>query len=191
MVKPTREEMQKIAQERLSEKRYNHCLRVADLAVELAQFHNVPSKIAYEAAIWHDLARELPTEAQLSLAMKSTVAMDEALEDNPLLYHGPAAQVLAHELGQDNEAVLDAIAWHTLAKPAMSKLAQIIYLADTLEPGRNWADAAKIRELAKKNLGEAMVETIKHSIAWIEHNGRRVHPSAYATLSYYENSLKK
>ncbi|MGQ0814959.1 MAG: HD domain-containing protein [Gemmatimonadota bacterium] len=56
---------------------------------------------------------------------------------DPLL-HGPVAAARLRADGYDDEGVLRAIAYHTVGHPDFDAAGRALYLADFLEPGRNF-----------------------------------------------------
>lgn len=54
----------------------------------------------------------------------------------PALLHGPACAERLREEGVEDEALLRAVAYHTLGHPELDDLGRHLYLADFLEPGR-------------------------------------------------------
>ena len=56
--------------------------------------------------------------------------------------------------------MLSAIEKHTSAADVMSPLDSIVYLADSLEPGRTFPERADLWELALRDLDGALLETV-------------------------------
>lgn len=65
------------------------------------------------------------------------------------LRHGPAAAARLRAEGVKDEELLEAIGYHTLGRPGMSRLGRYLYLADYLEPGRK-VDAAGREKLRSR-----------------------------------------
>jgi predicted HD superfamily hydrolase involved in NAD metabolism len=69
------------------------------------------------------------------------------------LWHSIVAPIEAKDkLGIDDDEILDAIRWHTTGKEDMSTLTKIIYIADMIEPGRNFDGVDEIKILLARNL---------------------------------------
>ncbi len=65
--------------------------------------------------------------------------LPEKLADNPNLAHGKiAAKVLTDVYGMQDEDLLNAVRYHTTGRKGMSRLEKILYLADAIEPGRDY-----------------------------------------------------
>jgi predicted HD superfamily hydrolase involved in NAD metabolism len=175
------------ARSRLSEGRYGHTLRVADTAEDLARIHGLDPVRARLAALLHDAARETKPEEFLRLAGAWDLHVGEPERRSPKLLHAPVAAELARrELGVEDEEVLGAIRAHTVGEPGMSPLALALYVADKIEPSRNYPSVGRIRDLARSDLGEAAAEALRRVVAHNERREREVHPSSRAMLGWLE-----
>jgi predicted HD superfamily hydrolase involved in NAD metabolism len=103
--------------------------------------------------------------------------------------HGPVAAELARrELGVDDDSVLEAIRAHTMGAPGMGPVALAVYVADKIEPGRDYPSVARLRDLAEEDLREAAAEALRRAIAHNEERGRETHPASRKTLRWLEDS---
>jgi predicted HD superfamily hydrolase involved in NAD metabolism len=166
--------------------RYAHVVRVARCAELLAQRHGVATDKARLAGMLHDLAR-LYSGAQLIEACRVRQMSIGAFEErNPIVLHAPLGAALAREdFDVEDEAVFSAIAKHTVADAVMSPLDCVVYLADSLEPGRVFPERAALWELATRDLGAAMHETIKHSLVYLERKGFEPAPQTIAAAAAF------
>jgi predicted HD superfamily hydrolase involved in NAD metabolism len=178
-----------LARERLSEKRYSHTVRVADTAERLARMHGLDSSQMRLAALLHDAAREVEPHEFLRLAEEWDLAVGEPELESPKLLHAPVAAGLARrELGVEDEEVLAAIRAHTVGEPGMGPLALALYVADKIEPARDYPSVEKLRRMAREDLGEAATEALRRVVAHNEQRERPVHPSSRATLEWLEET---
>ena len=154
-------------------KRFEHILRVAQLAAEIAAANRVDSYRAYLAGILHDLARDLPGDELLRLA-PATCSEDT---NNPLAVHGRAARALLESWGFDDAVVLEAVEEHVTGPRFGNLVAVAVYVADVSEPGRGVND--DIRERAFVDLEGAFAQAIFCKVRYLERTGKPVHPFTY------------
>ena len=180
------------ARERLSAKRYGHTLRVANTAEDLARAHGLDPGRARLAALLHDAARELPSEKFLDLAEDLGLPVGEPERESPKLLHGPVAAGLARrELGVEDEGVLEAIRDHTTGRAGMSPLSLVLYVADKIEPARDYPSVENLRRLARRDLRAAAAESLRRSIAHNEERGRPTHPASIEALDWLEEAEER
>jgi predicted HD superfamily hydrolase involved in NAD metabolism len=172
---------------RLSEGRYEHTLRVAGTAEDLALAHGLDADRARLAALLHDAAREMEPDEFLGLAQEWHLQVGDAERQSPKLLHGPAAAELARrELGFDDEEVLEAVRAHTTGKPGMGPLALVLYVADKIEPARDYPSVGRLRTLAREDLRRAAEESLRRAIAHNEERGKATHPASLKMLDWLE-----
>ena len=181
------ERAEAFARSRLSKERYEHTLRVADTAADLALAHDLDADMARLAALLHDAAREMDPEVFLNLANKWRLQVEDPERQSPKLLHGPVAAELARrEFGMDNEEVLQAVRAHTTGRPGMGPLALVLYVADKIEPARDYPSVGRLRKLAGEDLNEAAAESLRRAIAHNEERGKSTHPASLAMLDWLE-----
>ena len=174
-----------LARERLSDRRYDHTLRVAETAERLARLHGLDPSKARLASLLHDLARETGGEELLRIAAAQNVYVGEPELEKPMLLHGPVAAELAEiELGVGDEAVLEAVRVHTTGAAGMGPLALAVFVADKIEPGREGEWVEGLRGLAEEDLREAARASLASSISYTEERGRAVHPRSHEALAW-------
>jgi predicted HD superfamily hydrolase involved in NAD metabolism len=177
-------------QDRLSEKRYAHTIRVADTAEELAATHGLDVERTRLAALLHDAARELKREEYLAFAEEWNLPVGVPERRDPKLLHGPlAAELARRELGVEDEEVLEAVRVHTVGSPGMSPPALAVYVADKIEPAREYPSVGRLRELAKCDLYEAAAEALRRTRDYNEKRGRPTHPTSLQTLEWLEETI--
>ena len=178
------------ARNRLSDKRYDHTIRVADTAEALAGLHGLDRGRTRLAALLHDVARELKPEEYLALAQERELPLGEPEKESPKLLHGPVAAELARrELGVEDEEVLEAIRVHTVGSPGMGLTALAVYVADKIEPARDYPSVDRLRELAKKDLHKAAAEALRRTRDYNEERGKDTHPVSLQTLQWLEETV--
>ncbi|CUU45764.1 bis(5'-nucleosyl)-tetraphosphatase (symmetrical) YqeK [Clostridium beijerinckii] len=159
------EEMNLYLKSNLLEKRYMHTLGVADTAKRLAKLNGVSEKKAEIAGLAHDVAKNLSIDKMREIIKENNVIISEIEEKNMNLWHSIVAPIEAKDkLGIDDDEILDAIRWHTTGKEDMSTLTKIIYIADMIEPGRNFDGVDEIRRATFENLDKGVYFGLTSSI---------------------------
>ncbi len=172
---------------RLSDKRYAHTIRVAETAERLAVRHGLDECRIRLAALLHDVAREVEADEYLRLAEEWQISVGEPERENPKLLHGPVAAELARrELGMMDDDVLEAVRFHTTGAPGMGLVALAVYVADKIEPSRDYPSVEHLRRLAQRDLREAAAEALRRAIAHNEERDRKTHPASRETLRWLE-----
>lgn len=162
-------------------------MRVARLADRLAQRHGEDSRRARLAGLLHDLARLYPAERLTHECERRGLPIGAFERRHPIVLHAPLGAELARELfAVDDAAVLSAIRKHTLASPGMTRLDTIVYIADGVEPGRDFSDRAAFEALAFRDLDAAMAAIVRSSLRYLEGRGLEAAPQTRAALAAFE-----
>lgn len=161
-------EIKSLLKERLSEKRYKHSLGVEESAVALAKQFNEDTEKASIAGLTHDIAKCIPVPELLKIIEDNKLDVPEMEKKSWKAIHAPVgAFIVQKELNINDNAILNAIRWHTIGRINMSKLEKIIYLADKIEPNRKNQDFAnKIKSVLNEtnNLDEALILVYENTI---------------------------
>lgn len=151
-------------------------------AVKLAQRWGAEPRNTRRAAILHDCTKYLTVEEHFAICEQYGVELDELEQQSEKLLHAKTGAALAcHVFGEPKE-VQAAIYYHTTGRGNMSLLEKIIYLADYMEPNRDFPGVERLRELAYADLDAAVALGCKMSIAEMKEKGRTVHPNTQAAL---------
>ncbi len=166
----------------LSPARYRHTLGVEQTAVELAVCWGEDVGDACTAALLHDCTRELTVKEQLNLIKKYDIINEYDPELYPYLLHEEtAAAVALHEYGV-SPAVARAIGAHTLGAVNLELLGKIIFVADAVEPGRDYAEAKALRALASSDIDAAVIACMEQTARYLRHTGKEPHPKSVYIL---------
>ena len=178
------DEAQRLIAARLSEKRRAHAQRVAAEAVVLARRFGASEADAELAGLLHDYCRELSDDETLAAAARHGIpyGVVEARRPKHIL-HGPVAA--AELAGRVPPEVAQAIARHTVGAAGMTVLDRCVYLADFLEPGRDFSGVEEVRVLARTSLDDAVAAASRMTLLELIGRGRGVVPAA---LEMYNES---
>ncbi|HHY60774.1 MAG TPA: HD domain-containing protein, partial [Clostridia bacterium] len=131
----------------------------------------------YLAGLLHDYARDLPDAELLELAKKAGLPPDPMKDAIPELWHGSVGAFLVEkELGLKHPALLQAIRDHILGSTAMTGLDKVVFLADMIEPHRDFPGVEVLREKAYRDLDEAMLAAFDQSIQYLLRKRSLIHP---------------
>jgi len=161
--------------------RYAHSVRVARCAEILALRHGLDTRKARLAGMLHDLARLYAPQRLIAECEARGMAISPQERAHPTLLHARLGAQLARELfAVEDRDVLSAIEKHTTGADEMSPLDCAVYLADSLEPARNFAERGELWELALRDLEGATRETLRHAA---EHYARKAAEAARSLSS--------
>lgn len=174
----------------LDPERLRHSLLTVREAILLAEKHGLDTEKARLCALVHDCAK-LRGE-KLSACMRRVGFVPTADEEqNPYLIHARLGAMTAKaEFSIEDPEILTAIERHTLGSPDMTPFDEVIFLADKLEPTREYRSVASMRKLAYKNLDEAVAAVIRNNVEYTESIGKPVHSSTMSTLAAIESRIK-
>lgn len=175
----------------LSDGRFAHVQRVEAVAMKMAKHYGVDVEAASIAGLCHDYAKQRPDEDFIAV-IKQKKLDPELLNYGNAIWHGVVgAEMVKDELGVQDEDILNAIRQHTVGGSYMTKLAQIIYMADYIEPARNFTGVDQARELSKHNLGAAVAYQTKHTLEYLIDNNQPVYPQTLTTYNAWVPKFRK
>jgi predicted HD superfamily hydrolase involved in NAD metabolism len=163
-------------QKNLNTQRYEHSLRVRDTSISLAQHYKTDVNKARLAGLTHDCAKNMEDEEIINIIEKFGYNIEGIYKRTPNLMHGLAGAVVAkHTMGIEDEDVLNSISYHTTGRKNMSMLEKIIYIADYIEPMRNFPGVEELRKLAYSNIDEALLLSFDNTIKYVITRGQLLH----------------
>lgn len=172
--------------------RVNHILRVEQMAINLAVHYKVDHHKAAIAGLMHDLAKYFKPQKLLQMAYKEGLEVDEVIEANPHLLHADVSAIVARDtFGIEDKEVLQAITNHTLGRPGMSLLSSIVFLADSLEPGRgDSSDLQALRQMSRQDINQAVWKTSDYTLKLLLESSCVVHPRVVFTRNWFLQKWK-
>jgi nicotinate-nucleotide adenylyltransferase len=168
----------------LNPNRVRHVLGCRQAAVELARCHGADETDAARAALLHDVTKALDGPLQLTLCREYGTMLDAFSAKNPKTLHALTGSLVAEKIFEENSAVVEAICCHTTGKADMSLLEKIIYVADYMEPNRDFPGVEQLRELAFTDMDAALERGLRMTLEHLARQGAQVSPASQAALEY-------
>jgi nicotinate-nucleotide adenylyltransferase len=133
--------VEKAVRRMVSPSRFLHSRSCALLSWDLCRRFGLDPHAGYLAGLAHDMGKAFSEEELLELAGKDGEGFSKTERERPSLLHGRAAAVLLRDrFGIHNEAVLEAVRYHTTGREGMGPLAKVVYVADKIEVSRRDLD---------------------------------------------------
>lgn len=152
--------------------RVAHVIGCCETAQKLAQKYGVSERDAARAGILHDITKALTGEQQLVLADRLKIDLTPFEREHPKLLHAKTGAAVAERIFAENEAVCEAIRYHTTGREDMSALEKILYLADYMEPNRTFDGVEQLREATWRDLDEGMILGLDMTLAHLREQGQ-------------------
>jgi len=166
--------------------RIQHILGVEQMAMDLARHYQLDVEKAGKAGLMHDMAKYFKPQKLLQMAHQAGLRLDPVEELHPHLLHADVSALVAREqFAVQDEEVLQAIQNHTLGRPEMSLLSCIVFIADTLEPGRgNTPKLEELRQISYQDIYQAVWLTCDYSLKYLLDSRCLIHPRTIRTRNW-------
>lgn len=158
------EKIRRDIQNMLNPSRYEHSIRTAKKAEELANKWGYNPQKARIVALAHDMAKDLSYEQYLQYAQENEIILSKEDKLVKVHLHGIIAAKMCENKYEFTQEMADAIIYHTTARENMTLLDKIIYVADKIEEGRDYEGIEELRKMAMQNLDEVILESIQYTI---------------------------
>ena len=171
----TPEALRPIALSYLKPKRMPHVLGTEQEAVRLAEKYGADVTKARIAALLHDCTKKLDMDEQLALCRQYAIPLDELEQKALKLLHSKTGAAIARDVFAVDDEIYNAILYHTTGKPDMTLLEKIIYLADYIEPTRDFPGVETLRKTVYEDLDRGLLLGLTMTIDEMEEMGNPVH----------------
>ena len=168
----------------LNPNRVAHVLGCRDTAVALAKRWGADETDAARAGILHDITKAIDGPLQLTLCEAYGKILDEFSRKYPKTLHALTGSLVAERIFGENKAVVDAIAYHTTGKADMNLLEMIIYVADYMEPNRDFPGVETLRQLAFSDIQAALRLGLEMTMEHLKEQGSEVSPASREALAW-------
>ena len=183
------EELEPIVIRLLHPNRVAHVLGCRDEAVKMAAHWGEDVTNAARAGILHDITKVLDGPLQLTLCAAYDKVLNDFSRKYPKTLHALTGSLVAEKIFGENEAVVQAICNHTTGRANMSTLEKIIYVADYMEPCRDFPGVEKLRELAYSDLDAALKLGLEMTLQHLARQGNEVSPESREALAFLNNKM--
>ena len=184
------EKLEQVVISLLKPSRVNHVLGCRDTAVALAWRYGADETDAARAGLLHDITKALDGPLQLTLCRGYGKMLDDFSRKYPKTLHALTGSLVADRIFGEKEAVVSAIRWHTTGRADMSLLEKIIYVADYMEPNRDFPGVDRLRELAYTDLDAALKLGLEMTMVHVESQGSAVSPESRQALAWLNAHMK-
>jgi len=161
----------------VGEKRRAHIARVTALLDHWSaqlKLGAAEAQAWHDAGRWHDALRDASTETLRALSEDPNRPVETL--------HGPAAATRLAREGESRSDVLEAIRWHTVGQAGWSRVGRALYMADFLEPGRQFAraDRAFLADHLVHDFDGVFRQVVRLRIEWTVREGKALFPETVA-----------
>lgn len=166
----------------LTEKRFLHTKSVVEAGVDFARANGISEEKVFLGCLLHDCGKNISEDKWLDYGFSN---QDELLP--PILHSGLGVLVAQKDFGVNDAEILDAIRFHTTAKPQMSPLAMLVFVADKAEKTRKY-DTSEYYSLALTDLEKAFKKVLydMYLIALNKYGAKNVDKTTISALKYYK-----
>lgn len=181
------EKLEQVVISLLNPNRVAHVLGCRDTAVALAKRWGADETDAARAGILHDITKAIDGPLQLTLCEAYGKILSDFSRKYPKTLHALTGSLVAERIFGENQAVVDAICYHTTGKADMNLLETIIYVADYMEPNRKFPGVEKLRALAFSDITGALKLGLEMTLEHLKEQGSEVSPESREALEYLKD----
>lgn len=182
------EALEQVVVRLLKPNRVAHVLGCRDTAVELAKRWGANATDAGRAGLLHDITKALDGSLQLTLCREYGIVLGDFSKENPKTLHALTGSLVAERIFGENKQVVDAVRSHTTGKANMTTLEKVLYVADYIEPNRDFPGVEKLRKLAFENLDQALKLGLTMTLELLQKNKQDISPESAEALLFLQNA---
>ena len=168
-------QLRPVALSYLKHRRIPHVLGTEQEAIRLAERYGADVEKARAAALLHDCTQKLDMPAQLALCEQYGIELDELEQKALKLLHSKTGAAIARDVFGVDDDIYSAIWYHTTGHAHMTKLEKIIYLADYIEPSRDFPGVDTLRKVCYEDLDKGLLLGLEMTIEEMTAMGNPVH----------------
>lgn len=169
----------------MDKKRFEHCIGVSKTARKLAKLNGYDEDKAALAGFIHDYAKRVPVE-EYRKVIKEQGFDPDLLNWNRAIWHGiVGTYFIKRDLKITDPEILQAVWRHTTADVEMTTLDKIIFVADFIEPGRDFPGVDEARKVAYNNLDDGVGYELAHTLEFLVKNRNKIYPRTLAAYNVW------
>lgn len=167
-----------IAQEKrmMDPKRFQHCIGVSRTAAKLAKLNHYDVDKAALTGFIHDYAKQIPVSVYQQTICEQGFDKD-LLNYNRAIWHGIVGSwFIKRDLKITDPEIITAVQRHTTGDVTMTKLDKIVFVADFIEPGRDFPGVEQARKIAYADLDAGVGFELAHTLAFLIEQRAKIYP---------------
>lgn len=169
----------------MDKKRFEHCIGVSKTARKLAKLNGYDEDRAALAGFIHDYAKRVPVE-EYRKVIKDQGFDPDLLNWNRAIWHGiVGTYFIKRDLKITDPEILQAVWRHTTADVEMTILDKIVFVADFIEPGRDFPGVDEARKVAYNNLDDGVGYELAHTLEFLVKNRNKIYPRTLAAYNVW------
>ena len=169
--------------ESLPEKRLIHTAEVTITALKKVKELGLDKEKVITACILHDMAKYIDYKTVKGFRIDKDVPP-------PVVHSFLGAYLSKHLLNVTDEEVLDAIRYHTSGKANMTTLGKLLFVADMIEPTRNYQGVETLREIYESDFEKCFIECLKEEMEHLINKKQYIYVETLNAYDYYINNKK-
>lgn len=171
-------------------KRYKHSLGVVKTSLEFSKNYNIEKDKVILAALYHDCGKFLIKKEAYNFIEKYNLKFPKHILENFQLLHGPlGADVAKIYFNIDDEEILNAIKYHTTLRANPSDLEKIIYIADAIEPNRDYKGVKELREITYNSIVKGIYKSLDDTINNLEKKNLYIGKDSLEARKFFEKLI--
>lgn len=167
----------------LPEKRLIHTAEVAITAMQKTKELSLDGNKVLLASLLHDCAKYIDYQSVGGFSVPNGMP-------KPVVHAFLGAYVIENMLGVCDQEIIDAVRYHTSGKAEMSTLSKLIFVADMIEPNRDYEGVEKLRELYKKDFDECFIECLKEEYIHLQNKKQDIYVETINAYNYYVKGIR-
>ncbi len=170
-------------------KRLAHIKGCEEEAARLANRWGADEDRMRRAAILHDCTKYLSVQEHLDICEQYGVELCPLERATDKLLHAKSGAALAKYVFGMDDGIYHAILYHTTARANMSLEEKLLYIADYMEPCRDFPEVGELRRLAYTDIDGAVGMGASLSVQEMLQRDKELHHDTREAFEYYGKGI--